>query len=111
VILVDTSVWVEHLRRGDHELAQALADGRVLAHPWVTGELALGGASDAVLGLLDRLPQATVATDHEVRTLIRNERLTGAGIGWVDAALLASLKLTPDAALLTRDRRLAEAAA
>jgi predicted nucleic acid-binding protein len=65
VILVDTSIWIDHLRAGEAELVTLLHDGDVLAHPWVTGELALGHLSqrNEILGLLDNLPQATVATD------------------------------------------------
>lgn len=111
MILVDTSIWVDHLRRGNIELERALDAGNVLAHPWVTGELALGGANDQVLRLLAQLPAAVVATDDEVMALIRNEQLAGTGIGWVDAALLASARLTGDAELWTSDRKLAQAAA
>ena len=72
MILVDTSIWIDHLRTGDPELGELLRDGQVLAHPWVTGELALGHLSrrSEILGLLHNLPQATVATDDEVLTLI-----------------------------------------
>lgn len=112
MILVDTSIWVDHLRSGDLELGRLLQDGRVLAHPWVTGELALGHLSqrDEILGLLHNLPQANVATDVEVLTLIGNRRLSGLGIGYVDAHLLAATLLTTDARLWTRDKRLAAVA-
>jgi predicted nucleic acid-binding protein len=111
VILVDTSIWVEHLRVGHGDLERALERGHALAHPWVTGELALGGASSGVLRLLTQIPHAAVATDDEVLALITREQLAGAGIGWVDAGLLASARLTPDARLLTDDRKLAGVAA
>lgn len=109
MILVDTSIWIEHLRTGDPELVGFLRDGHVLAHPWVTGELALGHLSrrSEILGLLHNLPQATVATDVEVLTLIENRRLSGLGIGYVDAHLLAATMMTPDTRLWTRDQRLA----
>jgi predicted nucleic acid-binding protein len=108
VILVDTSMWVDHLRHGDPRLSALLEDARVLAHPWVTGELALGQLSrrDEILGLLHNLPQATVASEAEVRTLIESRRLFGSGIGYVDAQLLAATVITPGARLWTRDRRL-----
>lgn len=108
MILVDTSIWIDHLRTGDTELATLLQDGGVLAHPWVTGELALGHLSqrDTVLGLLHNLPQATVATDVEVLTLIDHRQLYGLGIGYVDAHLLAATILTAGARLWTRDKRL-----
>jgi predicted nucleic acid-binding protein len=109
VILVDTSVWIDHLRTGEPELAALLQDGHVLAHPWVTGELALGHLSrrSEILRLLHHLPQAKAATDHEVLTLIDNHRLFGLGIGYVDAHLLAATMLTTGARLWTRDKRLA----
>ncbi len=90
MILVDTSIWIDHLRTGDPRLVGLLQDGHVLAHPWVTGELALGHLSrrDEILGLLHNLPQATVATDVEVLSLIDTQHLFGLGIGYVDAHLL-----------------------
>ena len=113
MILVDTSVWIDHLRDGDPELARLLEDVLVLGHPWVLGELSLGHLRNRreVLGLLSRLPQAVVATDAEVLTVIEGAPLHGLGIGWVDAQLLAAVRLTPDARLWTRDKRLAAAAA
>ena len=109
MILVDTSVWIDHLRRGEPRLAALLTDGQVLAHPWVTGELALGRLSgrDEILGLLRGLPQATVATDAEVLGLVESRRLFGQGIGYVDAHLLAATLLTDGAQLWTQDKRLA----
>lgn len=81
----------------------------MLGHPWVTGELALGRLSrrSEILGLLHNLPQATVATDDEVMTLIDNRQLIGLSIGYVDAHLLAATALTPAARLWTRDKPLA----
>lgn len=112
MILVDTSIWIDHLRAADSELIGLLQDGHVLAHPWVTGELALGHLSrrSEILGLLRNLPQAIVATDAEVLTLIETQDLAGLGIGYVDAHLLAATLLTPEARLWTRDKRLAAAA-
>jgi predicted nucleic acid-binding protein len=108
VILVDTSVWIDHLRSGDATLSGLLDNSAVLAHPWVTGELALGNLSrrGEVIGLIQGLPQATLATDNEVLGLIDQEALYGAGIGYVDAQLLAATRLTQDAALWTRDKHL-----
>ncbi len=113
MILVDTSVWIDHLRGGDPELASLLQVGQVLAHPWVIGELALGHLSrrSEILGLLGNLPQATAATDVEVLTLIDSRKLFGLGIGYVDAHLLAATMLTTGARLWTRDKRLAAVAA
>ncbi len=108
MILVDTSVWIDHLRAGSATLARLLERGAVLGHPWVVGELALGqlGQRGEVLGLLGSLPQATVATPAEILTLIERHELHGVGIGYVDAQLVAATKLTPGAALWTTDRRL-----
>jgi predicted nucleic acid-binding protein len=112
MILVDTSIWVDHLRRGDAELAGLLTSGRVLCHPAVTGEIALGQLHDrtGVLGLLANLPQSATATHGEVMALIEARSLSGLGIGYVDAHLLAAVLLTGDASLWTRDRRLRSAA-
>jgi predicted nucleic acid-binding protein len=109
VILVDTSVWVNHLRAGEPALVHLLNHGLVLAHPWVTGELALGHLSQRqdILGLLTGLPSAEIATDAEVLGLIEAEQLYGLGIGYVDAQLLAATRLTADARLWTADKRLA----
>lgn len=112
MILVDTSVWIDHLRSGNATLARLLDNSAVVAHPWVTGEIALGNLNRRaeVIGLLHGLPQATVATSDEVLRLIEQEGLYGAGIGYVDAQLLAAARLTPDTALWTRDKRLSAVA-
>ena len=112
MILVDTSVWIDHLRSGDPGLATALEGGRVLMHPFVLGELALGNLKNRgeVLALLRRLPAAPTATDPEVLGLIERRDLMGRGIGYVDVHLLASAALADLGRLWTRDRRLTEAA-
>jgi predicted nucleic acid-binding protein len=112
VILVDTSVWVEHLRRGEAILAARLDAGEVLNHPFVIGELALGNLHqrDIVLESLRNLPQAVLASDDEVHDLIEREALHGLGIGYVDAHLLASARLSREARLWTHDRRLNDVA-
>jgi predicted nucleic acid-binding protein len=106
--LVDTSVWVDHLRSGNTALGRLLESGAVLGHPWVTGELCLGnlGRRSEVIRLLQGLPQAIVASDEEVLGFIDRESLAGAGIGYVDAQLLAATRLTPGASLWTGERRL-----
>lgn len=113
MILVDTSVWIDHLRRGDPELGAVLHDGRALTHPWVIGELALGHLTrrSEILVLLHNLPLVTVATDVEVLALVDRQKLFGRGIGYVDAHLLAATRLTAGARLWTRDNRLANVAA
>lgn len=112
MILVDTSVWIDHLRTGRSGLAKLLDDGLVLGHAWVAGELALGnlGRRAEVIGLLGALPRAIVATPDEVLVLVERHQLHGLGIGYVDAQLLASTSLTDDATLWTSDRRLEAAA-
>ena len=108
MILVDTSVWVEHLRSASAILSALLEDGGVLGHPFVLGELALGNLRrrDDVLRVLRRLPQATSASHLEVLQFIDREALYGRGIGYVDAHLLAAARLTAGSKLWTRDRRL-----
>ena len=113
MILVDTSVWVDHFRKQIPALAETLDRGEVLMHPYVLGELACGNLKDReqVLGLLARLPAALVATDAETLLFIERRVLMGTGIGYIDAHLLASVTLTDDAQLWTRDKRLAVVAA
>lgn len=112
MILVDTSVWIDHLQKADTGLVTLLERNAVLSHPCVIGELAMGRMARRaeVLGLLQALPKATIGTDAEVLELIEGERLFGRGLGYVDAQLLASTVLTPEATLWTRDRRLEDAA-
>lgn len=112
MILVDTSVWVDHLRVGHPVLARLLRQGQVLGHPWVTGEIALGSLSQRrqVLALLDGLPQAEVATAVEVSNFLERHQLYALGIGYVDVQLLAATALTQNARLWTGDKRLATAA-
>lgn len=110
-MLVDTSVWVDHLRRSDPTLSALLNRGEVECHPFVVGELALGTLRrrSEILILLDRLPQVRLAGHSEVLTFVDTHRLTGSGIGWIDAHLLASTAM--DRTLLwTRDRRLSAVA-
>lgn len=108
MILVDTSVWVDHLRAGDKALAALLEAGTVLAHPFVIGELALGNLRqrEIVLDALSNLPQASVATDAEVLHFIDHHALFGRGVGYVDAHLLAAVRLTAGTELWTNDKRL-----
>lgn len=109
--LVDTSVWVDHLRRGNGRLGRLLEDGLVLVHPFVVGELALGRIRrrSEILGLLAELPQVGVATHGEAIEFVERHRLEGTGIGWVDLHLLVSAALGR-AGVWTLDRRLANAA-
>jgi predicted nucleic acid-binding protein len=108
VILVDTSVWIDYFRGAETGLADLLNRGRVLIHPFVLGELALGNfRRREVLDDLRELPTAVIATDSEVLGFIERNRLFGLGIGYVDAHLMTAVRLTPGAVLLTRDVRLA----
>ncbi len=109
MILVDTSVWIDHFRATDLMLSRALQDGQVLVHPFVLGELALGviAVRDLALSYLAQLPAPASATPDEVLGLIERARLHGSGIGYVDAHLLASALLTPETRIWTRDARLA----
>lgn len=108
MILVDTSVWIDHLRRTDQALRDLLEAGRVLAHPFIIGEIALGNLRerDLVINSMRDLPQALVADEDEARCFIARHALHGRGIGYIDAHLLASVQLTPDARMFTRDKRL-----
>ncbi|TAK82735.1 MAG: type II toxin-antitoxin system VapC family toxin [Betaproteobacteria bacterium] len=112
MILVDTSVWVEHLRAGVAALAAALEQGIVLTHPFVLGELACGNLKNRseVLRLLADLPRAPIATDAEALNFIEKRTLMGRGIGYIDVHLLASVVLVGTARLWTRDKRLAAVA-
>jgi len=108
VILVDTSVWIDHFRHGDVELTRLLNTGQVLTHRFVIGELALGSLRNRtlVLNALQNLQQVTVASDEEVLYFIENQTLFGTRIGYIDAHLLAAVRLSPGVLLWTRDKRL-----
>ena len=111
MILVDTSVWVEHFRSGSQRLQNLLLEGAVDCHPFVIGELACGNLRNRreTLNLLDRLPQLAVAEEPEVRHLVETRALHGRGLGWVDAHLLASAMIARGS-LWTLDRPLASIA-
>jgi len=108
VILLDTSIWIDHLRQSDAQVVALLQADLVLAHPFVIGELACGNLKSRadILGLLSTLPQAGVALEHEVLFFIDRHKLMGLGIGYIDAHLLAATTLTEGAKLWTRDKRL-----
>ena len=108
MILVDTSIWIDHLRNGDAGLARLLEDARVAVHPFVIGEIALGNlrARDDVLATLTKLPHAVVASNEEVLHFVAIHSLSGLGIGLIDVHLLAATRLTADLALWTRDKKL-----
>lgn len=107
MILVDTSIWVDHLRRGNNHLSSLLEDGTVLGHPFIIGELACGSMTNRreILELLQTLPLAVSAEHVEVLRFIEQKDLFGKGVGWIDAHLLASAMLS-GSYLWTSDRRL-----
>lgn len=111
MILVDTSVWIDHLRKTNAELVVELEAGFVCMHAFVIGELACGslGNRKEVLGLLQSLPHVGTAGEDEVLYFIEQHRLMGVGIGYVDAHLLASAAIH-SAKVWTRDKRLRELA-
>ena len=110
-MLVDTSVWIDHLRHGNDQLARRLEGGDVLTHPCVIGELACGRLArrGEILAMLRSLPVASCATDDELLDYIERHKLDGSGIGWIDAHLLAAASLSR-AKMWTLDARLARVA-
>lgn len=110
MIIVDTSVWADHFRLTIDELAMLIGNDRVLQHPFVTGELAMGNPTDreAVIGTLDALPQADVTGWAELLEFAGTQALGGTGIGYVDAHLLGSATQRDGIRLWTRDERLAD---
>ena len=111
MILVDTSIWIDHGRRRHEPLVVWLTEGLVLGHPFVQGELACGQMPrrSEVLALFEFLPQAMLVAHTEVLHFVEQHRLMGRGLGWIDLHLLASA-LVSHATLATRDRPLAQAA-
>ena len=112
MILVDTSIWIDHLRKGNTRLNSLLLNTAVLVHPFIIGELACGNLKNRsrVLNLLDDLPVSRVADDQEVLFFIEHNDLMGRGIGYIDAHLLASVSLSDSARLWTVDRKLNDVA-
>jgi len=112
MILVDTSVWIDHLHKSDERLATLLMRVEAATHPMVIGELALGSIRrrSTILGLLQSLPMAPSASHEEVLRLVEARALFGRGLSLIDAHLLASTLLEPGTLLWSRDRRLSTAA-
>lgn len=108
MILIDSSIWIDHLRATDARLFALLNRREALVHPFVLGELLLGMVADrpALIETFRDLPQATVADPAEVLAVIDNHRLHGRGIGYVDVHLVASALLMPETTLWSRDRKL-----
>lgn len=107
MVLVDTSVWVEHFRSGGTGLESLLADADVYIHPFIIGELACGNLKNRqeILSLLRELPMALSAGDEEVLRFIEHHKLMGKGLGYIDLHLLVSAMLT-GVPLWTLDKRL-----
>lgn len=112
MILADTSVWIDHLRRGVPRLSEALGRGEIVLHPFVIGEIACGNLRNRgeILARLVTLSSAPVATDAEALAFLEARRLMGRGLGWIDVHLLAAVTLSPGMRLWTMDARLADAA-
>ena len=109
MVLVDTSVWVAHLRYGDTGLETLLNEGHVFCHPFIVGELACGNLNNRseILSLLQTFPMAICAEHEEVMHFIENYRLMGKGLGYMDMHLLSSAILTK-VPLWTLDKRLTQ---
>lgn len=109
MVLVDTSVWVAHLREGNVGLESLLNEGNVACHPFIIGELACGRLKNRteIISLLQSLPMALPAEHDEVLQFIDNQQLMGSGLGYIDMHLLASANLTK-ISLWTLDKRLHE---
>jgi len=109
MVLVDTSVWVAHLREGNSGLGALLNDGHVACHSFIIGELACGNLKNRseVLSLLQALPAAVHAEHEEVMQFIEHRNLMGKGLGYIDMHLLVSAFLS-DFSLWTFDKRLGE---
>ena len=107
MVLVDTSVWVSHLREGGVGLEKLLNDGEVVCHPFIVGELACGNLKKRheILIYLQSLPMAILAEDGEVLKFIENHKLRGKGLGYIDVHLIAAAILT-DVSLWTFDKTL-----
>lgn len=105
--LVDTSIWIDHLRTGNEDLVAMLQDNLVCIHPWIIGELACGNLANRaeVLDLLGALPPVTPASADEVLHFIEKRRLMGRGIGYIDVHLLAA-SVIHGVGIWTRDKRL-----
>ena len=112
MIIVDTSIWIDHLHKGDQVMHRLLADDAVMLHPFVLGEIALGSLRNRkkVLAELETIPVAPMVAIDDVLELIEQQGLSGSGIGLIDAHLVASTLLDADDLLWTKDRRLAAVA-
>lgn len=108
MILIDASVWIDHIRAPDAKLALAIASGLILQHPFITAEVSLGSIKNRtrLVGMLNSLNQATPVSTRRLLEFAEEAAIHGTGIGMVDAHLLASASALDDARLWTRDKRL-----
>ncbi|MBW1930779.1 MAG: type II toxin-antitoxin system VapC family toxin [Deltaproteobacteria bacterium] len=107
MVIVDTSIWITHLRQGNRHLKALLLDGEVMCHPFIIGELACGNIKNRneILSLLQALPMAPIIEFDEFLYFVDRNKLMGIGIGFVDVHLLASAQLA-NVPLWTTDKRL-----
>lgn len=112
-VLVDTSVWIDHFRNGNHALIALLETDQALIHPMVVLEIACGtppAPRTVTLRTIDLLQSCNQASLAEVMVFIEQQKLFGLGCGLVDMVLLASTLITPGATLWTQDKRLEDLA-
>jgi predicted nucleic acid-binding protein len=111
MVIVDTSIWVTHLRQGSRQLEKLLMDAEVMCHPFIIGELVCGNLKNRneIISLLQSLPMAPTIEFDEFLFFIDRNHLMGKGVGFVDVHLLASAQLT-GIPLWTADKRLKSAA-
>lgn len=108
-VLVDTSIWIDHLRGSHAGLRSLLKDDVVVTHAFVLGELVLGGLSDSTRADLERLRRVEDVSHDEAMHFVETNSIAGSGVGWVDIHLLAA-SLVNGCLLWTKDRALANAA-
>ena len=111
MVLVDTSVWIDHLRSDNDRLRGLLENGEVVCHPFVVGELACGNLAnrEEILGLMNDIPSIRPVSDSEAMFFLESNGLSGQGVGWIDIHLLAAARVV-EAPVWTLDRRLRRAA-
>jgi predicted nucleic acid-binding protein len=112
LVLADTSIWIDHFRRSNFQLARLLDRGDIVMHPFVVGELVLGKVAKIaeMIDFFHFLPATIVASTDEILEFIAKRKLSGSGIGYVDVHLLAAAALMPETLVWTRDKKLRAAA-
>jgi predicted nucleic acid-binding protein len=112
LVLADTSIWIDHFRRSNFQLARLLDRGDIVMHPFVIGELVLGKVTKIaeMIDFFHLLPKTIVASADEILEFISKRKLSGSGIGYVDVHLLAAAALMPETLVWTRDKKLRAAA-